>query len=56
MSLVALKGNYLGSQLGLVFWSNLHSNHLQMTKCYPHSKERQYTYLNELTNLQIISL
>ena len=25
----------------------MHLKHLQMTKCYPHSKERQYTYSNQ---------
>jgi hypothetical protein len=47
-------GNNLGFKLGLVFLSNLHSNHLQMTKCYPHSNEENYTYSNQLTNLEAI--
>jgi hypothetical protein len=46
----------LDIKLGLVFLSNLHSNHLLMTKCYLHSKEGKYTYSNQLTNLETIIL
>ena len=38
MSRVVLRGTDLEIKLGLVFQSNLYSNHLQMTKCYPPSK------------------
>ena len=41
---VVSRGNKLEIKLG--FQSNLHSNHLQMTKCCTHSKEGQYTYSN----------
>ena len=34
-----LKGQQVRNKLGLIFWSNLHSNHLQEIKCYPRSKE-----------------
>ena len=48
MSTVVLRANILEIKLRfsllLLLLSNLHSNHLQMTKCYPHSKEGQYTY------------
>jgi hypothetical protein len=40
--IVVLRGDDLEIKLGLVFLSNLHSNHLQMTKCYPRSKAEQY--------------
>ena len=46
---MVLRGNNLEIKSGLVFWSNLlvfwsnlYSNPLQMTKCYPRSKERIY--------------
>ena len=51
---MVLRGNNLKIKLGLGFLLNLHSNHLEMTKCYPHSKEGQYNYSNQLTNLEII--
>ena len=39
MSIVDLRGNNLNFKVGLVLWPNLHSNPLQMMKCYPHLKE-----------------
>ena len=54
MSIVVLRDSILEIEFGLVFLSNLHSNHLQLTKCYLHSKEGQHNYLNELTNLDTI--
>ena len=56
MSIVVLRGNNLEIQLGLVSLLNLHSNHLQITNCYPHSKQGQYIYSNHLTNLEIVIL
>ena len=53
VSIVVLRGSNLDLKVGLVFWSNLHSNHLQMTKCYPHSKEGRYPYSKQLTYLEI---
>ena len=53
---MVLQGIHLEMNLGLVFWSNLHLNHLQMTKCYPRSKAGRYTYTNQLTNLGTIIL
>ena len=53
---VVLRGNNLENKLGLVFGSNLHSNHLQMTKCYLHLKEGQETFSNHLTNMKTIIL
>ena len=50
------KGNNLEIKLGLAFWSILQSNHLQMIKYYPHSKEGQCTYSEQLTNLDAIIL
>jgi hypothetical protein len=35
ISIMVVRDNNLENELGLVF---PHSNHLQMTKCYPHSK------------------
>ena len=49
------EGDYDRS-LELVFGLNLHSYHLQMAKLYPHSKEGQYTYTNQLTNIETIIL
>ena len=43
---LVLQGNKLEINFGLVFRSNLHLKHLQITKCYTRSKEGQYTYLN----------
>jgi hypothetical protein len=37
---VVLRGNDLEFKLRLVL--NLHSNHLQVSKCYPDSKEGRY--------------
>jgi hypothetical protein len=54
MLIVVLRGNNLDNRLGLVFESNLHSNHLQMTKCYLHSKEGQQTFSIQLTNIKTI--
>ena len=51
-----LESSNLVIELRLVILSNLHSNHLQMTKCYPCSKEGQHTYPNQLTNLETIIL
>ena len=53
---MVLRGNNLEMKLGLVFLSNPHSSQLQMTKCYPCSKEGQYTYSNQLTKLETIIL
>ena len=39
-----------------MFWLNLHSIYLEMTKCYPHSIKGQYIYSNQLTNFKIIIL
>ena len=49
-----LERQQLRNTIGVGFLSNLHSNYLQMTRCYPHSKEGQYTYSNQLTNLETI--
>jgi len=38
MSVVVLRDNNLEIKLGLFYWLNIHSNHLQMTKCYPIQK------------------
>ena len=51
---MVLRGNGLEMKLGLVFWLNLNSNHLRMTKRYPHSKEGQYIYSNQLKNIEAI--
>jgi hypothetical protein len=59
MLIVVLRGNNLEIKLRLVFFLklNLHSNQLQMTKCYPHAKEGgHYTYCNQLTILETIVL
>ena len=57
MLVSVMKGNNLEIKLGLVFFlSNLQSNRFQMTKYYPYSKEGQYTYSNQLTNLETIIL
>ena len=44
MSIVVLRGSSLELKLGWFFWLSLHSNHLQMTRYYPHSKEGKRTY------------
>ena len=38
---MVLKSSDLEIKLGLIILSNLHSNHLQMTTCYPNSKEKK---------------
>jgi hypothetical protein len=53
MSIVVSRGNNLDIKLGLL---KLHSNHLQIAKCYPHLKEGQYTYSYQLTHLETILL
>ena len=50
------RGKNLEMRLQLVFCLNLHSNHLQMKECYPHSKEGPFIYSNQLTNLETINL
>jgi hypothetical protein len=54
MLIGVLRGSSLELKLGLFFLLNLHPNHLQMTKSYPHSKEEKYTYSNQLTNLETV--
>ena len=56
MSIVVLRGINLEIELGLVFISNHHLDHLQMTKYYPHSKEGNCFYSNKLTNFETIVL
>jgi hypothetical protein len=51
---MVLGGSNLKTKLGLDFLLNRHSNHLQMTKYCLHLKEEQYTYSNQLTNLETI--
>ena len=46
MSTVVSRSNNLEFKLGLVCWLKLHLNHLQTTKCYPRSKEGQYTQIS----------
>ena len=56
MSIVVLRDRNLETKLGLVFLPSLHSNHPQIIRCYPHSKERQYTYSNQLGKFETIIL
>ena len=51
-----LEGQQFKIKLRLVFWSILRSSHPQMTKCCPRLEEGQYTFSNQLTNLETIIL
>ena len=53
---MVLRDRNLETKLGLVFLPSLHSNHPQIIRCYPHSKERQYTYSNQLGKFETIIL